>query len=140
MLDIDPSLMLFMLIAILVLIFTLNRVLFSPLVSFMDQRESSIKSELEASKNIGLDSDDLKAKAEQIIESAKQEAQSIRLKAIDETKALAEGKIVDKQAKLDKDYKAFVVKLAKENESLKSSLLEQIPLLKESIKTKLAKL
>lgn len=140
MLDIDPSLMLFMLIAILVLIFTLNRVLFSPLVSFMDQRESSIKSELEASKNIGLDSDDLKAKAEQIIESAKQEAQSIRLKAIDETKALAEGKIVDKQAKLDKDYKSFIVKLAKENELLKSSLLEQIPLLKESIKTKLAKL
>lgn len=140
MLDIDPSLMLFMLIAILVLIFTLNRVLFSPLVSFMDQRESSIKSELEASKNIGLDSDDLKAKAEQIIESAKQEAQSIRLKAIDETKALAEGKIVDKQAKFEKDYKSFIVKLAKENELLKSSLLEQIPLLKESIKTKLAKL
>lgn len=140
MLDIDPSLMLFMLIAILVLIFTLNRVLFSPLVSFMDQRESSIKSELEASKNIGLDSDDLKAKAEQIIESAKQEAQSIRLKAIDETKTLAEEKIVDKQVKLEKDYKDFIVKLAKENDSLKLSLLEQIPLLKESIKTKLAKL
>ncbi len=140
MLDIDPSLMLFMLIAILVLIFTLNRILFSPLVSFMDQRDSSIKSELEASKSIGLDSDDLKAKAEQIIEDAKHEAQSIRQKAIEETKTLAMSKIVDKQKKLDKDYKAFITKLAKENESLKSSLLEQIPLFKETIKTKLAKL
>jgi F-type H+-transporting ATPase subunit b len=106
----------------------------------MDQRDSSIKSELEASKSIGLDSDDLKAKAEQIIEDAKHEAQSIRQKAIEETKTLAMSKIVDKQKKLDKDYKAFITKLAKENESLKSSLLEQIPLFKETIKTKLAKL
>lgn len=140
MLDIDPSLMLFMLIAILVLIFTLNKVLFSPLVSFMDQRENSIKSELEVSKNIGLDSDDLNAKAEQTIEGAKQEAHLIRQKAIDEAKSLAEGKIADKQNMLDKEYKVFVANLTNENESLRLFLLEQIPQLKENIKTKLSKL
>jgi len=140
MLDIDLSLILFMAIAILLMYFILRRILILPMIEFMDKRDNSIKSEIEASRNIGNDANDLKAKAMQALENAKHEAQLIRQKAIDETKALAEEKIVDKQKKLDKDYKSFLTKLTKENDLLKSSLLEQMPLYKESIKAKLAKL
>jgi F-type H+-transporting ATPase subunit b len=53
---------------------------------------------------------------------------------------LAASKVETKQSELDKEYGSFIEKLASDKESLKNSLLSQMPLFKESLKAKFSKL
>ena len=140
MLDIHLSLMLFVLALFLFLLVVLNNMLFQPLVKFMDDRDNSIAKDLEAAKSLSGNSDELNAKAEGNIGNAKNEAAAIRQKAIDDEKTLAASKVETKQSELDKEYGSFVEKLTSDKESLKNSLLSQMPLFKESLKAKFSKL
>ena len=140
MLDIHLPLMLFVLALFLTLLVVLNKMLFQPLIKFMDDRDASIAKDLNAAKSFSGNSDELNAKADENISNAKNEAAAIRQKAIDNEKTLAAEKIATKQSELDKEYENFVKKLALEKESLKSSLLSQMPLFKESLQAKFSKL
>ena len=140
MLDIHLPLMLFVLALFLTLLVVLNRMLFQPLLKFMDDRDRSIAKDLEAAKGLSGNSDELNAKAEENISNAKSEAAAIRQKAIEEEKALAASKIETKQSELDKAYAEFTATLATEKENLKNELLSQMPLFKESLKAKFSKL
>ncbi|NOR54686.1 MAG: F0F1 ATP synthase subunit B' [Sulfurovum sp.] len=140
MLDIHWQLMLFVLALFLTLLVLLNNMLFQPLVKFMDDRDASIAKDLEASKGLSGNSDELNAKASDIISNAKNEAAGIRQKAIDDEKTLAGSKVASKQSELDNEYESFVEKLTSEKENLKNSLLSQMPLFKESLKAKFSKL
>ena len=140
MLDIHLPLMLFVLALFLTLLLVLNRMLFQPLLKFMDDRDRSIAKDLEAAKGLSGNSDELNAKAEENLSKAKSEAAAIRQKAIEEEKTLAASKVETKQAELDKAYAEFTKKLASEKENLKNELLSQMPLFKESLKAKFSKL
>ena len=140
MLDIHLPLMLFVLALFLTLLVVLNNMLFQPLVKFMDDRDASIAKDLKAAKGFSGNSDELNAKADENISNAKNEAAAIRQQAIDEEKTLAAEKVATKQSELDKEYDNFVEKLTSEKESLKNSLLEQMPLFKESLHAKFSKL
>ena len=140
MLDIHLPLMLFVLVLFLTLLVVLNRMLFQPLLKFMDDRDRSIAKDLEAAKGLSGNSDELNAKAEENISRAKAEAAAIRQKAVEEEKALAASKVETKQSELDKAYAEFVEKLGQEKENLKNELLSQMPLFKESLKAKFSKL
>ncbi|MEA1952896.1 MAG: F0F1 ATP synthase subunit B' [Campylobacterota bacterium] len=140
MLDIHLPLMLFVLALFLFLLVVLNKMLFQPLVSFMDDRDNSIAKDLEAAKGLSGNSDELNAKAEENISNAKNEAAAIRQKATDDEKLLAASKVETKQSELDKEYASFIEKLASDKENLKNSLLSQMPLFKESLKAKFSKL
>jgi F-type H+-transporting ATPase subunit b len=140
MLDIHLPLMLFVLALFLVLLVLLNNMLFQPLVTFMDDREVSIAKDLEASKGLSGNSDELNAKADEIISTAKNEAAQIRQKAINDAKILAVSKVQKRQSELETEYKTFVVELTTQKENLKNSLLSQMPLFKESLKAKFSKL
>lgn len=140
MLDIHLSLMLFVLALFLTLLVLLNNMLFQPLVKFMDDRDHSIANDLEAAKGLSGNSDELNAKADEIISNAKNEAAGIRQKAIDDQKTLAASKIETKQNELETEYNKFVEKLNSDKENLKNSLLSQMPLFKESLKAKFSKL
>jgi len=140
MLDIHLPLMLFVLTLFLILLVLLNNMLFQPLVKFMDDRDNSIAKDLEASKGLSGNSDELNAKADDIISNAKNEAAGIRQKAIDDEKTLAASKVETKQNELETEYNKFVTKLNSERDNLKKELLAQMPLFKESIKTKISKL
>jgi len=140
MLDIHLPLMLFVLALFLTLLVVLNRMLFQPLLKFMDDRDRSIAKDLEAAKGLSGNSDELNAKAEENLSKAKSEAAAIRQKAIEEEKTLAASKVETKQAELDKAYAEFTKKLASEKENLKNELLSQMPLFKESLKAKFSKL
>jgi F-type H+-transporting ATPase subunit b len=132
--------MLFVLVLFLTLLVVLNRMLFQPLLKFMDDRDRTIAKDLEAAKGLSGNSDELNAKAEENLSNAKSEAAAIRQKAIEDEKTLAASKIETKQAELDKAYADFAEKLATEKESLKNELLSQMPLFKESLKAKFSKL
>jgi len=140
MLDLHLPLMLFVLVLFLVLLVLLNNMLFKPLVKFMDDRDASIAKDLEAAKSFSGNTDELNVKADEIISNAKNEAATIRQKAIDDEKTLAASKVETKQNEIEKEYESFVAKLASEKENLKNELLSQMPLFKESLKAKFSKL
>jgi len=140
MLDLHLPLMLFVLVLFLTLLVLLNNMLFKPLIKFMDDRDSSIAKDLEAAKGFSSNTDELNAKADDIISEAKNEAATIRQKAIDDEKTLAASKVEMKQSEIDKEYEGFVKRLASEKENLKNELLSQMPLFKESLKAKFSKL
>jgi F-type H+-transporting ATPase subunit b len=106
----------------------------------MDDRDASIAKDLEAAKSFSGNTDELNAKADEIISNAKNEAASIRQKAIDDEKTLAASKVQTKQNELEIEYNTFVEKLNADKENLKNSLLSQMPLFKESLKAKFSQL
>jgi len=140
MLDIHLPLMLFVLVLFLILLVLLNNMLYKPLVKFMDDRDTSIAKDLEASKSFSSNTDELNIKADEKISLAKNEAAEIRQKAIDDAKTLAASKVETKQSEVENAYEGFVKKLVSEKENLKNELLSQMPLFKESLKAKFSKL
>ncbi len=140
MLDIVPSLMLVVAVVFLVMLILLNSWLYQPLLAFIDERDKSIRKDLENIDSTGSDVEELKAKTEAIIAEAKNEAAALRAKTIEESKLLAMSKIEAKKEELDKRYQEFLVELKKEEEQLKSELLSQMPLFKESLKAKFSQI
>ncbi len=140
MLDIHLPLMLFVLALFLILLVLLNNMLFQPLIRFMDDRDEAIAQDLEAAKSFSNNSDELNIKANEIISKAKSDAAEIRQKAITNEKILAVNKVESKQSELDDRYSEFLLQLNSDRETLKNSLISQMPLFKESLKAKFSKL
>jgi F-type H+-transporting ATPase subunit b len=140
MLDIDLSLMLFVLALFLILLAVLNQILYKPLLKFMDDRDSSIASDLESAKSLSGNSQALHDEADGILNNAKAEAGVIRQNAMDEAKVVAESRAEAKQNELNKEYDGFLEKLEADKDTLRSSLLSQMPLFKESLKAKFSRL
>ncbi len=140
MLDIHLPLMLFVLALFLTLLVLLNNMLFQPLIKFMDDRDASIAKDLKAAKSISGNTDELNAKADEIISNAKNEAASIKQNAINDEKTLAASRVESKQNELDIEYSQFIEKLNSNKENLKNSLISQVPLFKESLKAKFSKI
>ncbi len=140
MLDINGGLLLASAIIFLIVLVILNKWLYKPLIKFIDDRDESIKKDLEnVTKNSG-DVDEFYKEADDIVSKAKAEANAIREKAINEAKKLAEAKISSKKEELEKGYNEFIIFLGEEKVGLKNSLLSQVPLFKESLKAKFSQL
>ena len=138
MLDINPMLLLATLVVFLALIATLNSWLYNPLFSYIDKRDGDIKSDLEQVGSSDDEIRELEAKAKSIIDGAKLEAVALREKVVAEAKALAQSKIDTKKSELATQYAEFEKLLSQSKEQLKAELESQVPLFKESIKTKLS--
>jgi F-type H+-transporting ATPase subunit b len=122
------------------LIYQLNNKLYQPLIKFMDNRERTIAKDLEAARNLSSDSDELLAKAQANLEAARSEAARMRQEAIERIKEENARAVEAKQASLEAEYQQFQARLAEERESLKSTVLSQMPLIKESLKAKFSQL
>lgn len=140
MLDLNPGLMLFVLVVFFSLLFLLNQMLFQPLLNFMDDRDASIAKDLQNAEEMADNSDGLNAKADALLADARAEANAIRDKATTEAKTLAESKIESKVKELDRAYQTFLTELLSEQEALKNLLTSQLPSFKESLHTKLKSL
>ena len=140
MLDLNPGLMLFVLVVFFSLLFLLNQMLIQPLLKFMDDRDASIAKDLQNAEEMSDNSDGLNAKADTFLADAKAEANAIREKATDEAKALAESKIESKVKELDTAHKTFLNNLSTEQEVLKESLTAELPAFKKSLHSKLGSL
>jgi len=140
MLDLDPRLMLFVLVIFFSLLFLLNQMLFQPLLKFMDDRDAMIANDLQNAEEMSDNSDGLNAKADAFLADAKAEANTIREKATNEAKALAESRIESKVKELDTAHQTFLTELSADQEVLKNSLTTELPAFKESLKIKLSSL
>lgn len=135
-----PWVMALVFVVFLILVYGLNRILYKPLLSFMEAREASIKKDGEGIDCNNSEIIKLHKEAEDIIQAAKIEANSIKSKAKENAKISSEARIAQKRDELNLKYREFVENLEGEKEQLKTSLLTQIPLFKEELKIKLGKL
>ncbi len=138
MLDLNPGLMLFVLVVFFSLLFLLNTMLFQPLLKFMDDRNNTIAEDLQNAEEMSGNSDELNTKADTLLGDAKAEANVIREKATSEAKALAASKIESKVKEIADKHQSFLAELAADQEALKNSLASELPLIKESLQTKLS--
>jgi len=137
MLDISPALLLITASVFLVLLIVLNKILYRPLLEFMQKRNASIASDYE---NAGKNSNDVAAfhdEAERIIREAKTEAGTIRAQAIEAGKASTAKKVDQRKAELEEEYLAFLEGLETERIEFKSALMSQMPQYKEGVIAKL---
>lgn len=135
-----PWVMALVFVVFLVLIYLLNRILYKPLLGFMDTRDASIKKDSEGIESNAADIKALKKEAENVLQEAREKAALIKQEAHERAKRAAEMKIAEKKDELAKKYVAFMANLENENARLKASLLSEIPSFKESLELKLKKL
>ncbi len=140
MLDLHLSLMIVVLVIFFFLLVQLNNRLYQPLLRFMDRRRDTIARDLKEASTLGSDTDVLLNEAKANIEEAKSKAAKLRQKAIEESKSKNLAVFETKQKELAKEYEEFLVKLEEEKEVLKSSILSQLPLIKESLKAKFSQI
>jgi len=140
MLDLNPGLMLFVLVVFFSLMYLLNTTLYQPLLKFMDERDERIANDLKNAEEMADNSSDLNAKADMLLAEAKAEANVIREKATTEAKALAESKIESKVKELDVSSAAYLAELDAEQERLKNTLIAELPTYKETLQSKLSSL
>lgn len=137
MLDVSPALLLVAVATFLVMLVLLNKMLYRPLLEFVQNRDKAIANDYE---NAGKNTSDISAyqeEAERIIREAKAEAAKIRADVIQEAKETSLRKIEQRKAELEEEYGAFLEGLGKKRTELKTSLLEQMPVFKDGIQTKL---
>ena len=140
MLDISPALLLVTGAVFFVLIVVLNKMLYKPLIGFIDNRNESIKRDLE---NAGKNTSDVEAyfkEADKIILEAKAEAGKIREAALNEAKEIAAKKVEQKQSELEEEYASFLKDLDAEKTDFSEGLAAQIPTFKDGIKAKLSQI
>ena len=134
MLELHPFLMGIVLLIFFFLIYQLNDRLYGPLLRFMDARD------LEAAKNLSSGSEELLAQAQAKLEEARSEAARIRQTAVQAVKEENAAALAAKQETLEEEYRRFTERLAEERKSLKSTVLSQLPLIKESLKAKFSQI
>jgi len=140
MLELIPSLMLIVLLILIGSIIYLNKTLYQPLINFMDQRDKTIAKDRKEAEELTGDAGSLKQKAEEILNSAKQEAIALKQSAMEEANNEASALLEIKEAELNKAYEEFLKELEVQKEDVKSGILSQIPLIKETLKAKFSQL
>jgi len=116
----------------------LNKMLYKPLLEFIDKRNDSIERDLKnASKNT-IDVEAYYKEADQIILQAKAEAGKIREVALSEAKEIATKKVELKRSELESKYTLFLKDLEVDKKELQESLSANIPIFRDSVKLKLS--
>lgn len=138
MLDISPVLLLSVAIIFLLALARLNSCLFRPLLKHMEDRDASIKKDLEDAKSNGANVDGMIAEANIIIADAKKEAAKIREAAYNEAKESADAKLVKAKSDLEAKSNEFAKSLDAEAKALKETLVASMPQFNESLKAKLS--
>lgn len=139
-LSVNPWLMLVVFAVFILSAYLLNRWLYKPLLTFIDNRNISIKSDLESVQNNSSEVAALDAEAARVLTQARSEANLIREKALESAKMISEQKVASKREELEKKKREFLNALAEEENALRSSLLAQMPLYRESLKAKISQL
>jgi len=137
MLDISPILLLVTIVVFFTLLIVLNKILYKPLLGFIDNRNESINRDLE---NAGKNTSDVEAyyeEANQIILEAKAQAGKIREAALSEAREIAAKKVEQRQSELEEEYTLFLKDLNADRTDFEVSLSAKIPLFRDSIKQKL---
>ena len=140
MLEIDPKLLLLTVVVFLLLIYALNKLLFKPVLDFVDVREQSIIDEEKELANYGKDTKKYEEESANILAKAREEVVAMKAEAANLANIEAKAKLEGRKAELEQEYKEFEDKLKAENEELKVALSANLAEIKSALKSKLSNL
>jgi len=133
MLDIQPSLLAFEIITFLLLVAILNQILYKPMLSFIEERNSNLKADAGLADAQVNEREALITEANQLLADAKAEAGKIRHEAAAAAKAEAETKINTVKDNAKTEVAAFSSALVSEKAGLKATILSNSEGYKQSL-------
>ena len=137
MLDISFSLVAFMIVLFIALIYILNTMMYKPLLDFMHKRDESIANDIANIEGNDSEISELEAKANENISKAKQEASEIKASMISKVKDELSSKFEEKKAALEDELNNFLVALGEKKEVLKGELEANLAQYKEAVEAKI---
>ncbi len=133
MLDIQPSLLAFEIITFLLLVAILNQILYKPMLSFMEERNSNLKADANLANAQESEKEALIMEANKLLADAKAEAAKIRHEAITAAKAEAEAKINAAKESIKAEVANFSSELTTQKAELKAVILSNSEGYKQSL-------
>ena len=123
MLDVSPLLLAFETVVFLSLIYLLNKLLYAPLLEFMDKREGLLAQEDGELLAYAKTCDDLKAQANAVLSTANAEAMRLRQEATDVAKTESEKIISQTKEKIKEGFASFAGAMSEEEKALRAYLV-----------------
>ncbi|MEY4504890.1 MAG: hypothetical protein RL154_1187 [Pseudomonadota bacterium] len=123
MLDVSPLLLAFETVVFLSLIYLLNKLLYLPMLSFMDKRDGLLLQEDGELMANAKSCDDLRASADAALAAANAEAMRIRNEAFSAAKAESEKLISQTKEKLKNGFESYSHAMAEEESALRAYLV-----------------
>ncbi|MGX3045670.1 F0F1 ATP synthase subunit B family protein [Helicobacter sp. T3_23-1056] len=136
----DPYLMLLVFVVFLITMILLNVWLFKPLIGFMDEREATLRKDLDLVSSSDTQVQEIQQQIQDILSTARNHSSEILQKATNDAKALYEANIQKKQEELAKKLQDFRVNLDKQKEASKKELLASLGEFEDALKLKIKQL
>ncbi len=133
MLDIQPSLLAFEIVTFLLLVAILNQILYKPMLSFIEERNSNLKADAGLADAQESEREALITEANKLLADAKAEAAKIRHEAITVAKTEAETKINAVKESAKTEVANFSSELTAQKAELKVAILSNSEGYKQSL-------
>lgn len=129
--------MLLVFVVFIITMYFMNRLVFKPLISFMDAREAKINNDL---KNAGMNTDEIAVIEEEIqktIRDAKVQAHNLIEEEVRNARENAKNNVEKVQAENKVKLDSFIVQLQSNREAFKKQVIANLPELEEVLKDKI---
>lgn len=140
MLEIDFALLITTIAVFLFLIAFLNKILYKPMLNFMDERELSILADEELSKKNSSEVSVYEAQVEEMLISARNKANKIKQSAYEDAKIKNQKSIEDTKKQVDMELNEYLQILSLEKKSLKAKLKSSLPEFRGKLEKTLARI
>lgn len=136
----DPSLMLLVFVVFLITMFLLNAWLFKPLLGFMDERENSLRKDMDAATNDNDEVQEIERKIQAVFADAKSQASKIIEEATESAKADYDAKMAKIVGELQEKTDRFRADLQAQKLQVQQELLADLGGFEAALKEKIQKI
>lgn len=136
----DPYLMLLVFVVFLLTMVLLNVWLFKPLIGFMDEREATLRKDLDSVSSSDTQVQEIQQQIQDILSDARARSSEILQKATSDAKSHYEANLQKKQEELAKKLQDFRANLEKQKEVSKKELLAHLGEFEDALKLKIKQL
>lgn len=136
----DPYLMLLVFVVFLLTMVLLNVWLFKPLIGFMDEREATLRKDLDSISSSDTQVQEIQQQIQDILSDARARSSEILQKATSDAKSHYEASLQKKQEELAKKLQDFRANLEKQEEVSKKELLAHLGEFEDALKLKIKQL
>lgn len=133
----DPWLMLLVFVVFIITMFLLNTWLFKPLIGFMDERENSLRKDIESAVSDDNEVKEIQEKIRSVLADAKAQASRIIEDAIDNAKADYDARMEKKTNEIQARLESFRADLESQKYQVRQELLADMAGFESALKGKI---
>lgn len=133
----DPWLMLLVFVVFIITMFLLNTWLFKPLIGFMDERENSLRKDMESAVSDNNEVKEIQEKIRSVLADAKAQASRIIEDAIDNAKADYDARMEKKTNEIQARLESFRADLESQKYQVRQELLADMAGFESALKGKI---